>query len=67
MQSQLKAQKPFFKDINILKKLDGNAKNWELPNSILKRKNKFGELPLSDFKSYYTVIVIKTPVLENAC
>lgn len=52
MQSQLKIQKPFFKDINTLKKVYGKAKNWEL-NTTLKGKNKLENSHCQISESYY--------------
>lgn len=39
------------KKINTLKKIMWKCKELRIANTILKRKNKVGELPLSDFET----------------
>lgn len=55
------------KKINTLKKVIWKCKELRIANTILKWKNTVEELPLSDFETYYKVIVINTLVFANAC
>ena len=43
-------------------KFTWQGKRPRIPNTILKKTNKVGELTLLSFKNYYRVTVIKTPL-----